>query len=506
MTLIDTSTTDRKTLAMASKSEGDPQRFQTVSATPSTKSTPQNPNTPRVQSTGRPTINSIETPDQTTPATSVSHLQRSQTPLTPVFRKPESPRSSEPNPAKAAKIAIPRLKRSAEANAESDNRVGGRHRVNHACEPCRHRKTKCSGERPVCRHCQDFKIQCHYADGKRDRVKKQFGSMTEKVADYEKLLRDLSLRVGADDAELIRTTLEREGGTEFENRGPTSTADGDTVSVNSLDESDASGGAGSTGALDKTEEDFTRSDAKDTGFVGKNSELTWMQRLRQENKYGSPQREGADPEVRRREHSAGKQQKSQSSSAPPAPHEDGFTIRDSSYFLDDLPISTYDAVDAYEMPTREMANKLFEAYITRVHPSFPIVGKNLLSMQYNKFIVGQLQQPPDKWLAILNLIFAIGAKYSHLVQAEWQADDRDHLIYFTRARLLAMNGEAILEHPDLQHIQVAGLMSFYLLCISQINRYVTLFHATTFTKSYQSLGFGRYRDSWSDCIGYVHAE
>ena len=98
--------------------------------------------------------------------------------------------------------------------------------MTHACEPCRHRKTKCSGERPTCRHCQDFKIACYYADGKRDRVKKcvphgpqskdkytdgsrQFGTMAEKVADYEKLLKELSLRVNDGDAELIRVTLER---------------------------------------------------------------------------------------------------------------------------------------------------------------------------------------------------------------------------------------------------------------------------------------------------------
>lgn len=90
------------------------------------------------------------------------------------FRVPASPRSANMplgESSKAAKVAIPRLKRSLEAG-EVNTKPGGRHRVTHACEPCRHRKTKCSGERPTCRHCQDFKIQCYYADGKRDRVKK----------------------------------------------------------------------------------------------------------------------------------------------------------------------------------------------------------------------------------------------------------------------------------------------------------------------------------------------
>lgn len=72
-----------------------------------------------------------------------------------------------------AKIAIPRLRR------EPDNispavptYLGDKHRVSHACEPCRYRKTKCSGERPQCKHCQDFKIPCVYADRKRTRIDK----------------------------------------------------------------------------------------------------------------------------------------------------------------------------------------------------------------------------------------------------------------------------------------------------------------------------------------------
>jgi hypothetical protein len=95
----------------------------------------------------------------------------SQTPQ--IFRVPQSPRStpSEGHRPKAAKIAIPRLKKPA-GTVPNPTRSSGRHRVNHACEPCRQRKTKCSGERPVCAHCQDFKITCFYADGKRDKAKK----------------------------------------------------------------------------------------------------------------------------------------------------------------------------------------------------------------------------------------------------------------------------------------------------------------------------------------------
>jgi hypothetical protein len=38
---------------------------------------------------------------------------------------------------------------------------------------------------------------------------RQFGSMAEKVADFEKLLKDLSMRVGDEDAARIRALLEQ---------------------------------------------------------------------------------------------------------------------------------------------------------------------------------------------------------------------------------------------------------------------------------------------------------
>ena len=104
-----------------------------------------------------------------TPATPFSPSNHS--PNRSSFKLPASPATGE-SAAKQAKVAIPRLKRNAEGGPDVATKAGGRHRVTHACEPCRHRKTKCSGERPTCRHCTDFKIPCFYADGKRDRVKK----------------------------------------------------------------------------------------------------------------------------------------------------------------------------------------------------------------------------------------------------------------------------------------------------------------------------------------------
>jgi hypothetical protein len=63
----------------------------------------------------------------------------------------------------------------------------------------------------------------------------------------------------------------------------------------------------------------------------------------------------------------------------------------------------------------------------------------------------------------MNLIFAIGAKYSHLVGAKWKGDERDHLLYMTRAvRLLGLRDTLmIISAPDISTVQaVSNLQSF----------------------------------------------
>lgn len=70
-------------------------------------------------------------------------------------------RSETKNP---AKIAIPRQRAGI---APRYNR-----RVPRACESCRARKTKCSGDTPVCRQCRELRVTCNYPVGWKERTKK----------------------------------------------------------------------------------------------------------------------------------------------------------------------------------------------------------------------------------------------------------------------------------------------------------------------------------------------
>lgn len=63
-----------------------------------------------------------------------------------------------------SKVAIPRQRAGI---TQRYNR-----RVPRACESCRARKTKCSGDAPVCRQCRELRATCNYPQGWREKTKK----------------------------------------------------------------------------------------------------------------------------------------------------------------------------------------------------------------------------------------------------------------------------------------------------------------------------------------------
>lgn len=211
------------------------------------------------------------------------------------------------------------------------------------------------------------------------------------------------------------------------------------------------------------EEDFNRDEsARATGFIGKSSEISWLQRLCRE----------VNGEAAKKSDTRTELAETGQSSPPLTPGRDGQNdalIASLNYYADNMDMGLPEQVDSHEIPPREVANRLFGAYLTSVHPSFPIIGMSTFISQYQLFFSQPSVKPGNKWLAILNLIFATAAVYSHLVHAEWEANEDDHVVYFSRARVLSMK-DPLFDHPDLQQLQVEGLTCFYLLATGQINR------------------------------------
>ncbi|GLA17943.1 hypothetical protein AnigIFM62618_005096 [Aspergillus niger] len=338
----------------------------------------------------------------------------------------------------AAKVAIPRT---TSASSQSQRRRSAR-----ACEPCRQRKIKCDGSKPVCRQCIDHNVSCFFVDVKRVRDQKQLGLLGKKVEQYERLLQELEKEVDENAARRIRKVLR---GTDISS--PTDDGGDSDSSISSI---------GSLEALDLVEEDLNRSEKTvATGFFGKNSEVAWMQKLEDEAKSRNRKKEDStDME----DGVAGGH-----TMAPPQKQETAMAAM--SYYLDDIGIPLMDSVDPYALPPKDLANRFFTAFMDSVHPSFNVVRKTAFVSQYRQFF-SQPAQPPQRWLAILNMIFAIGCRYTQATSGRPDSGDYNDLVYLNRARKLTLSENVIFEHADLQQIQVEFLVALYFVSKCQINR------------------------------------
>lgn len=221
---------------------------------------------------------------------------------------------------------------------------------------------------------------------------------------------------------------------------------------------------GSLDAIDLVEEDLNRNEqTRAVGFFGKNSEVAWMQKLEAEAQHRA-QRTLEDIEETQAAQFFGS---GSGSGKPQRP----IPITMVSYYLDDLEIPQMEDVDQALVPPRELADRFFSAYMETFHPSYNAVRCKTFTMQYRRFIRGPgIVRPPKKWLAILNMVFAVGCHYCRLTGED--TGEEDGLVFMTRARKLSLTGDVLFEHSDLQQVQVEFLFAFYLLARGQVNRYV----------------------------------
>ncbi|KAE8414277.1 hypothetical protein BDV36DRAFT_299189 [Aspergillus pseudocaelatus] len=167
--------------------------------------------------------------------------------------------SQHPSPcvSRPSKIPIPRL--------SVHNVVAVRPRVKKACKECRDQKTKCDGYQPCSRYV-GFRIDCIYVYGKKESQERRLQDLERQVQVYEKLLRQLQLKVMPEDEELIARAL-----TEF---SPEST---DTATDHGYSQSareDLRLG------VEYVQEDFhSNKRLQRIGFIGGPSEMSWVRDL-----------------------------------------------------------------------------------------------------------------------------------------------------------------------------------------------------------------------------------
>jgi len=367
-----------------------------------------------------------------------------------------SPSGFVSTPLPQRKVAIPRLQKHGQLPGVAKDR----RRVSRACTGCRTHKIKCTGERPQCKHCAATNRECVYVLERQDRLK----NATDRCNQMAELLKSLQGLVGAEVSVKIAEVLDsaEDPFSELQQTAvapshPESDTYGahegrDYTSVDDVEDVDT---YASSSLLDENLLENDR--ARATGFVGRSSEVQWLRAV------ALAQLERANDE------SVGQAAQRRASCVPGSEQVSFF-----SYWMDGENTDLEPFIQPYEMPPPEAADRLLQCYMLKVHDSFPILPRKPFEDQCRTFFRalhnGNAPRLSPKWQAILNIVFAIGARYSHLIKASWRADERDHLIYQARARTFGLNETALVNHSDLPQIQSLGLLAFYWLTVGQVSR------------------------------------
>ncbi|KAI0576804.1 fungal specific transcription factor domain-containing protein [Pyrenophora tritici-repentis] len=327
---------------------------------------------------------------------------------------------------------------------------------------------KCSGERPRCVYCAKHETDCHYDEERKDRLR----GAVHKNEVLTQLLLDISSQLDEQARRRVQDTLasfdgdtpppltlSRPNTSHSKRPRQTSSQDNeDARSLNSADGGEAfvSASVGSNEDLDFIQEDLLQNeDANNTaGYCGRNSQTQWLRALeaKVEQPEGEPSNmpygppgESGQAFNQRAEALRQRQQKAEKKGI----HQNSFTGY--YFYLDHIHIDI-DIENPHILPTAQTAIMLFDYYSQAVHRPFKIldeVYENQLRAFFNRDR-GYTVNVCPKWKATLNLVFAIGARYSHLIGADWRADDHDHLVYMSRA--------------------ATGLLSFYYLTIGHVSK------------------------------------
>ncbi|RPA84028.1 hypothetical protein BJ508DRAFT_46970 [Ascobolus immersus RN42] len=380
----------------------------------------------------------------------------------------QSESSSSRSPAASDKggrrqVQIPRME---------SRTMGGSHRQRtpHACENCREKKAKCDGirvsYRPVCGPCRDAGRNCEYGEGKREKARLRMEDLETKVQRYEQLLQEIKPLLDSSRQQTIQRAMD------------------DPQALGQVEErSKAFGGSGSSFASVPTQssaamdEDVvmetdtpqqniehlvmdinTNSVNKPSGYMGRVSDESWLSKIMEDL--------SARPAL-------------QTPAYEPLLRNDDIrqqTLDVTTYYVDDqdtIDITTGNTVVVNGVPNKDVADNLVRIYFATVQPLFPIIEKRQFMRQYEEvyqYYFHRLNHYDKTFLAMLNLVFAIGQTYSDLIN-DWSPERNTHIEYFFRARVLgALDGGLVYKVGTMQQIQIMGLSGLYCLGTKQANR------------------------------------
>ncbi|KAJ0422365.1 fungal-specific transcription factor domain-containing protein [Aspergillus carlsbadensis] len=120
------------------------------------------------------------------------------------------------------------------------------------------------------------------------------------------------------------------------------------------------------------------------------------------------------------------------------------------------------------LPPQPWAAQLVGIFFKSVAPSFPLINKSLFAVQFDQAFSCSTAQPPRKWLAVLNLILAVGCRCYRLIEPVSAGDVDDH-VYFARAVALS-SVPGTFRYIGLHQVQIELMFAIYYLFSGQLNQ------------------------------------
>ncbi|BCS29693.1 Zn(II)2Cys6 transcription factor [Aspergillus puulaauensis] len=198
--------------------------------------------------------------------------------------------------------------------------------------------------------------------------------------------------------------------------------------------------------VDTLTEDPNRDDAsRAIGYIGKASEIAWLQKLCTEvNKLN------ADRDQHRLSHI-----------------EDSITSM--NYHLDHMRIPETVSPEPRSLPPKQWAAHLLSFFFKSVSPSFPLINKSLFNFQFDQAFTYSRTQPSRKWLAVFNLVLAVGFRCYRLSEPV-SGGDTDDNVFLSRAIALSTTPGTTSEYMGLYQVQIDLLLAIYYLSSGQVNQ------------------------------------
>ncbi|KAL6230605.1 hypothetical protein BDW75DRAFT_222236 [Aspergillus navahoensis] len=140
-----------------------------------------------------------------------------------------------------------------------------------------------------------------------------------------------------------------------------------------------------------------------------------------------------------------------------------------NYHLDHVQATVTIPAEPRSLPPKPWATTLLGFYFESVHPSFPVVNKSLFVFQFEQAFTSSAAHTSRNWLAVLNLMLALGSIFYQESEAV-SGRDVDNRVFLSRALALATTPGLPTKYTGLHQVQIELLLAIYYLASGQVNQ------------------------------------